>query len=242
MSKAHTGFQVTEHRPWRIWLILALILMLLAMMFLIGRAYQGLELSQLQIVRNTLESRVDELERRNVGLIRESAKLKRDMQIEHDAYLESKASLVQLQQEIVRLKEELVFYQGIVSPEQLALGINIQTFDLAPTNEGGVYRYKLVLTKRGKSSQVVKGSWNIVIEGKLGDDDVALEMDQLQVGSKAANHSFSFRYFQVFEGMLKLDENFSPEQIKLLIEPETRKIEDITESVAWAQALAGGEK
>ena len=242
MTRAHTGFQVTEHRPWRIWLSLVLLLLLLAMMFLIGRAYQGFELTQLRIVHNTLESRVDELDRRNSNLIRENAKLKRGMQIEHDAYVESNESLVQLQQEIVRLKEELVFYQGIVSPEQLALGINIQTFDLALTNEDGVYRYKLVLTKRGKSSQVVKGRFDIQVEGKLDGADASLGLEQLQPELQSGDQQFSFRYFQVFEGNLKLEDGFYPGLIKLSINPETRKIEDITESVAWAQALAGGEK
>jgi hypothetical protein len=241
VTRAHTGFQVTEHRPWRIWLALALILLLLAMMFFIGRAYQGFELTQLQIIKNTLVSRVDELERRNSTLIKDNAKLKRVTQIEHDAYTESNESLVKLQQEIVRLKEELVFYQGIVSPEQLALGINIQTFDLSRTGQDGSYRYKLVLTKRGKSSQVVKGSFDIKIDGTRDGENVSIGLDELQPDLKPEERAFSFRYFQVFEGKLKLGDGFHPGEIQLMIKPKTRKIEDITESVAWAQALVGGE-
>ncbi len=150
-------------------------------------------------------------------------------------------SLVKLQQEILGLKEELVFYQGIVSPEQLALGINIQSFELKKKNNGGLYRYKLVLTKRGKSSQVVKGTIEFSVNGQQGGQSSNIPLAELKQDFVASDLKFSFRYFQVFEGDMLLAEGFDPDEIKLMIKPTTRKIKNFSESISWVQALAGGE-
>ncbi len=235
------GFQVREHKPWRIWVAALLLILLLVIMFLLGRAYQGFEVGQLRIIRDTLELRIDELEQRNARLIKENAQLQGSAKIENDAYQRANDSLVKLQQEILALREELVFYQGIVSPEQLALGINIQSFELKKKNSDGLYRYKLVLTKRGKSNQVVKGTIEFSVKGQQDGQSSDIPLAELKQDFEASDLKFSFRYFQVFEGDLLLADGFNPDEIELMIKPTTRKIKNFSESISWVQALAGGE-
>ncbi len=235
------GFQVREHKPWRIWVAVLLLLVLLVIMFLLGRAYQGFEVSQLRMIRDTLELRIDELEQRNARLVKENAQLQGSAKIENDAYQRANDSLVKLQQEILALREELVFYQGIVSPEQLALGINIQSFELKKKNSDGLYRYKLVLTKRGKSNQVVKGTIEFSVKGQQDGQSSDIPLAELKQDFEASDLKFSFRYFQVFEGDLLLADGFNPDEIELTIKPTTRKIKNFSESISWVQALAGGE-
>ena len=86
MSKTHTGFQVRQHNPLRLWAGLGILLLLLVIMFLLGRAYQAYELSQIKIIRQTLEDRVADLELRNESLVRKNAQLDSDSKIERDAY------------------------------------------------------------------------------------------------------------------------------------------------------------
>lgn len=209
-------------------------------MFLLGRAYQSYELSQVKIVRQTLESRVSELEQRNATLVRKNAQLASDSKIEHDAYEKVNQSLVALQKKILQQKEQLVFYQGIVSPEKLALGINIQSMELNKKNDLGLYSYKLVLTKRGKSSKYVKGKLNFQVKGQVNGAHKDLDMKQIKQSFVDKDAKFSFRYFQVFEGELLLPENFEPYDIELEIKPTTRKIKNFSETISWTQALSGG--
>lgn len=240
MNKAHVGFQVRQHNPLRLWLGAGLLILLLVIMFLLGRAYQSYELSQLKLIRETLEGRVSELEQRNATLVRKNAQLASDSKIEHDAYEKVNESLVQLQKKLLQQKEELVFYQGIVSPEKLALGINIQSIELNKKNNLGLYSYKLVLTKRGKSSQYVKGDLNFQIKGQINGAQKDLDMKQLKQNFEKSDAKFSFRYFQVFEGEILLPENFKPYDIELEIKPTTRKIKNFSETISWTQALSGG--
>ncbi len=241
MSKAHQGFQVRENNPWRLWLSIGLILLLLVIMFLLGRAYHSYEFSQLKLVEEAMVARISELEQRNELLVNKNAHLDGISKIEHDAYEKSNQSLVKLQRDLLEIKEELVFYQGIVSPDELALGVNIQSFELMRKNNNGLYAYKLVLTKRGKSNQVVKGSMNLQVKGSQQGKPKALTLKNIKQEFDQKDEKFSFRYFQVFEGELLLPDSFEPSDIELEINPTTRKIKNFTETISWVQALAGGD-
>jgi cell division protein FtsB len=240
MSKPHVGFQVREHRPWRLWLGIALVALLLVVAFLLGRAYQSYELEELRLVRDAMEARIAELEQRNGSLVKKNAKLEGISKIEHDAYQKSKNSLVQLQQEMVKLKEEIVFYQGIVSPEQLALGINIQAFELEQKGDRR-FRYKLVLSKRGKGGKSIKGDFEFLLRGTLDGEETSFGLEKLKQDYQESDVVFSFRYFQPFAGELLLPEQFKAQEIQLKVNSKTRKIKDFSETISWDQALAGGE-
>lgn len=240
MSKAHGGFQVRQHNPWRFWLVSALVLLLLLVMFLFGRAYQSYEVTQLKFQKQTLQARIEELEARNARLVKTNARLESDSRIEHDAYTQSKGSLLALQKKLLEMKEQLVFYQGIVSPEELSLGVNIQSFELARKGDLGLYYYKLVLSKRGKSSKFVKGRFDFIVKGKRDEKPLDLPLKQIKQGYSDKDTKFSFRYFQVFEGELMLPEKFEPYDIQLKINPTTKKIKSFSETISWAQAVSGG--
>jgi hypothetical protein len=124
LSRVHRGFQVRQHKPWKVWLGVALLMGLMAMVFYLGKNYQSYQLEHLMLERETLVSRIEELETRNHNLVQKNAHLEGGSKIERDAYELANQELVRLQQELLAQKEELVFYRGIVSPKDAALGVN----------------------------------------------------------------------------------------------------------------------
>ena len=240
MNKAHMGFQVRQHNPWRIWLGAGLILSLLFIMFLIGRAYQSYELGQLSLEKEVMANRIAELELRNSALVKKNAQFKEVGRIEHDAYERANRSQAALQKEMLAMKEQLVFYQGIVSPEQLALGVNIQSLELIKKSNLGLYSYKLVLSKRGKSNKYIKGGFNLLIKGLSEEKQKDLDLKQVKQEFKDKDIKFSFRYFQVFEGDMLLPDKFEPFDIQVKIKPTTKKIKPFSETISWALAVSGG--
>jgi cell division protein FtsB len=240
VSDVHGGFLVRQHRPWRLWLSLLIVLLLLAVMFLLGRAWQNYELQRLQLTRETLQNRVAELEQRNQALVRRNAQLESSARIEGDAYAEARQSLVALQKEILDLKEQLVFYQGIVSPEKQAFGVHLQSFEIRPKNDMGAYAYKLVLTKQGKSDRPVKGRFDIRFMGIRDGKQQSLDLKAAAGNYREKATAFSFRYFQVFEGELKLPEGFEPYEVVVDVKPTTRKVKPFSEKIPWATATNGG--
>ncbi|RLA12088.1 MAG: hypothetical protein DRQ59_08385 [Gammaproteobacteria bacterium] len=233
----HRGFQVKQYKPWKLWLSLVIVLALLWLFFELGNAYQSFQLRQLNLERETMLNRINELEARNHKLVQKNAQLQGTSKIEHDAYQLSNQTLVELQQVILAQKEELIFYQGIVSPENAALGVNLQSFEVKPRSSPNLYSYKLVLTKQGKVSRKINGSAKITVRGKVDGVVSELKLSKIRVENPGKATKFSFRYFQVFEGDFKLPENLVPYEVEIGISPTTKKVKSYSETVSWAELI-----
>lgn len=238
MSQLHRGFQVKQHKPWKLWLVVVLVALLLWLFFILGQTYQSYELSLFKLERETLVSQVDELESRNHNLVKKNAQLSSSSRIEHDAYLLANQELIKLQRELLEQKEELVFYQGIVSPKDAELGINLQTFEVRAKGNGGVFSYKMVLTKRGEGTKKITGTADVLIRGEDKDGKRELLLSKIEPDKSEEDTKFSFRYFQVFEGEFSLVEEFTPYELEIDIISTTKNIKSFTENISWARVLS----
>ncbi len=186
----------------------------------------------------TLISRIEELESRNHSLVKKNAQLEGSSKIENLAYQQAAKSLAKLQRENLAQKEELVFYQGIVSPENAALGVNLQSFEVRRKNNQNTLSYKLVLTKQGKISRKLKGSVMIAI---LGEDDSGakeLKLADIRLENPGKATKFEFKYFQVFEGNIVIPEKFTPYEVEIGIKPTTKKVKSFSETISWARVMS----
>ena len=240
MSRMHGGFQVRQYRPWKIWLGMLVLLACLVASFYLGHYYQSYELELIKLERETLVSRIAELESRNHRLVEKNAHLEGGSKIEREAYQQANRELIRLQQELLAQKEELVFYRGIVSPSDTALGVNLQSFEVRRKSNQNEYSYKLILTKSGKSTRKVSGSTELLIRGESDGSVSELKLTDLVLEEADKSTKFAFRYFQVFEGDIILPEGFEPFEIKIGIKPTTKKVKAFSETISWAEVLSEG--
>jgi len=240
LSQTHRGFQVRQYRPWKVWLGIVLLVLLMAMFFYLGKGYQSYQLEHLELERETLVSRIAELETRNHNLVQKNAHLEGASKIEHDAYELANQELVRLEQELLAQKEELVFYRGIVSPKDAALAINLQSFEVRKKNSQNHYSYKMILTKSGKSTKKIYGGASVVIRGENGGNVSELKMSDLNLDKPGKATKFAFRYFQVFEGDIALPEGFEPFEVEIGIRPTTKKVKSFSETISWSRVLTEG--
>ena len=240
MSSLHRGFQVRQYKPWKIWLGLLLLIMLLVALFQMGKRFQAYELEYLQLERETLVSQIEDLKIRNRNLVQKNAHLQGGSKIERDAYEIANQNLVKLQQELLVQKEELAFYQGIVSPSDAELGVNLQTFEIRKKNNQSHFSFKMILTKSGKSTKKIQGAANVIIRGESGGKVSELKMSELGLDKQENATKFAFRYFQVFEGDISMPEGFEPFEVEIGINPSTRKVKSFTETISWAELLSEG--
>ncbi len=240
MNRLHGGFQVRQYRPWKIWIGCLLLVAFLAVSFYFGRSYQSQELDHALLERETLITRIDELESRNHNLVQENAHLEGGSKIEREAYQHANQELIQLQQELLVQKEELVFYRGIVSPSKAALGVNLQSFEVRKKNSQNQYSYKMILTKRGKSTKKVSGGTKVLIRGESDGSVSELNLSDLLLENSSKGTKFAFRYFQVFEGDISLPDGFEPFEVKIGIAPTTKKVKAFSETISWTEVLSEG--
>jgi len=240
LSDLHRGFQVRQYKPWKVWLGICLLIALMALFFYFGKDYQSYQLNRLQLEREALVSRIGELETRNHNLVKKNAHLAGSSKIERDAYELANQELARLQQEMLTQKEELVFYRGIVSPKDAALGVNLQSFVVRKKNNHNLYSYKMILTKSGKSTKKIRGGAEVVIRGENGGSVSELKMTDLVLENPGKATKFSFKYFQVFEGDIAIPEGFEPFEVEIGIKPTTKKVESFTETISWTRVLSEG--
>jgi hypothetical protein len=237
MRKAHKGFKVKQHKPWKLWVSIIMVLLLFWGFFVLGQAYQSYQLMQLDLERATLLSKIDELESRNHTLVKNNAQLEGSSKIENDAYQRASQALVKLQRQILAQKEELIFYQGIVSPANAALGVNLQSFQVKRKNNQKPLSYKLVLTRQGKISRKLKGSVKITIHGEDAGGAKEYKLSEIRLENPGKGTKFNFKYFQVFEGDIAFPEKFTPFEVDIDINATTKKVKSFSETISWARVL-----
>ena len=240
MSSLHGGFKVRQHKPWKVWLGIGLLIVLMGGFFYLGQGYQSFELDRLKLERETLVSRIEELESRNQNLVQKNAHLDGTSRIERDAYELANQELVKLQQELLAQKEELAFYRGIVSPKDAALGVNLQSFEMRKKNNQNQYSYKMILTKNGKSTRKISGGAIVRIRGERAGSVSELKLSDLSLENSEKVTKFSFRYFQVFEGDITLPDGFMPFEVEIGIKPTTKKVKSFSETISWTRVLSEG--
>jgi hypothetical protein len=147
-------------------------------------------------------------------------------------------NLQDLQAQVLRQREELTFYRGIVSPEDGIGGLRVQGFQVQSGGAPRHYRLLLVLQQSMREDAVVSGSVNIQIEGVRANRPEQLALPQLADGADA-QLPFKFRYFQKFEQDVVLPEGFEPRAVN--VEVRSTRLAPVRESYPWqvqAESLA----
>ncbi|GAB4358228.1 MAG: hypothetical protein Kow006_26580 [Gammaproteobacteria bacterium] len=236
MAKHTTTFIVRQHRPWKA-LIAAVVLLVAyagSSYWLFQHAQERAGFDRLSAIkeRNRLENRIKELEEANEQLTTKLAVLERASQIDRESRAKVRGEVKELQDENLELKQELAFYRGIVSPEDRKAGLKIQSFEITSGQEPSLYMYKLILTQVLKNDRLASGTVAIEVEGVEGGNKVRLPLSRLAEGAKETL-PFRFKFFQNFEGELRLPPGFNAEAVVLTVVPTTKGLEKLEQRVPW---------
>lgn len=230
---------VRPHRPIRngvIYTILAvLVTAAIGGAFEFGRLRGGFDTTEATRERDRLVNEVDTLTRLNRELRERIALLERSSEIDRQAREQVQASLSAMQDEVLELREELAFYRGIVSPEDAQAGLKIQNFRLSKGPGNTLYHFRLVLIQAVKHDKRATGKIELTVHGVRDGDPVAMPLRELAV-TDTGEIDYSFKYFQEFEGNIRLPEGFTPSRVDILIQPSGRSADAVRRTVPWSEA------
>lgn len=236
----HEGFLVKQHRPLHKWVNFAIVAFIAILAFYAGRwdQHHGLDQSYEEIQK--LNVAIEQLSQRNEDLVQKNANLLGSSKVERDAYVSANRSIVELQKQVLSLKEELVFYRGIVSPDKSDYAVNLQEFSLQKSGNQNLYSFKLVLTKQGKSSYSIRGDVQFSVIGLQEGNEKTIDLNQLFI-EKTGKLKYSFKYFQIFENSFSLPEGFFPEVMTVRVKSRSKKVKSLEKRYNWAELLSGEE-
>jgi hypothetical protein len=235
---------ITVQRPI-LWLasFIGLILLVVVMIwvsFEYGLKVAGYDKRDAMKYIGDLQQQVEDLQSQYTEKQRQTAMLERSSTIDDGASDQLKTSLDAAQAESLELKKELAFYKNIVTPEDTKRSLAIQTIQVKPDVDG-TFRYKIMVSQRGRNDRIASGSIAVTIEGS--QDGLAKKLKLSSVSNEAKKQKrFGFKYFQNFEGTMKLPVSFQPEHIRIQVKPRSSRIDAIDEKFAWADLTAGGEQ
>jgi len=226
---------VKPHRPWRNRLIIAGVTLAVLLggwgLFEYGRARAGFDALSAQEAQGQLQQQTQELQNQLTQLREEKAILERSAQIDRKAYKDLEATVSGLQAEIAEYKGELAFYRGIVSPRDAQQGLRVESFEVSANGAENGFRYKLVLTQVLKSDRLARGKIALEVEGLQDGQNKVLSLQDI-AADDSKTLTFNFKYFQNFEGDIKLPAGFVPLRVVVKVDPYGNA-EKVEKSFDW---------
>lgn len=235
-------FVIRQHPTWRrravlIGAVLGSIVVLYAM-YEWGRLEGGYSrFAEIQH-RRELAARIQALEEENERLRAEVASAELARNVDNKAYADVEKNLADLQAQVLKHREQLTFYRGIVSPEDGIGGLRIQRFQVLRGAAERQYRLRLVLVQSMRQETVVSGAVIVQIEGVRDNRPVQLSLPQAGPTTRADGQlPFQFRYFQNLEHDIVLPEGFEPRAVN--IEVRSARLDPVRESYPWQVQAEG---
>lgn len=190
--------------------------------------YNKLEAVQLRL---ELNGQIDKLTDENQALGEQVTMLERTRLVDDESADEVRNTLVQLQDEVLELREEVDFYRGIISPADRQAGLDIQSFKLSSGGETGLYHYDLVMTHVLRNQSIVSGSVKVFVQGVQDGVPVTLDFKKLSPNN-SVTEAFKFRYFQALAGDVRLPEGFVARAVQ--VEITSGGSNSMNKSFPWA--------
>jgi hypothetical protein len=209
---------------WRFWLAwAALLLLLFAVGVGVGR-YVSLPVGvPLEDPMEALQASITRLETRAEVDRATISALRRD--------------IAEAQVQIEELERELVFYRGVMAPEEQDSPLIVRPPIFLPGDTESLWRYQLVVQQGARAESARQGDlWVSFLSA--GDATVEAEaveyrLDELDPTLGGDALTLNFRYFQKIEGELQLPEGFVPERVVLTVRLSKPKSDDIRRVFAW---------
>lgn len=183
-------------------------------------------------------ARAFELAKRNEELQNRLSVLQRSRQVSQIADRLLQKNLAERDEEIRSLRADQAFYSRLVGADAQPGGLAVHGIVLKPIAHTRAFNFTVTLTHSAEGARETDGKLSLAVEGIRSDKLVVLDWSEL-VGTAAADGlPFAFRYFQQVQGTLMLPGGFTPNRIRITLEPKGGP--EVTRSVPWSEALHGG--
>jgi Family of unknown function (DUF6776) len=187
----------------------------------------------------SLTRRLEEEQATSDELRRQLAIAQTSGEIDRETYSRVESNLGDLQAKIQAQEEELVFYRGIVSPQDGVAGLRIQSLEILPGDGERRYTLRVVLVQAIVHSRRVSGEVRLQLEGVRGGQMTSFDVADLAAGDARYDMGYEFRYFQGLETDLELPVGFEPQHVNVEIVPNEARADHVSQSFEWSVAATG---
>ncbi len=236
MTRSHQIVQKSHKGPMRALVYGVVALVTVAgsgwALFDYGRYRAGFDSEAALQQLTSLEHRIKAYELETRGLREKIAILEHGKKIDQAAYVSVESNLKALQDELLELKQQINFYQSIVSPADVKKGVRVLSLEFEALDDAREFRYKLILIRGPRRARQVIGRAKVHLVGVQQGKEVKFPLDDLHL-SKVGSGKYRFRYFQEFQGIIALPEGFEPREAVVKLTPSGKTPKVVEERFEW---------
>lgn len=201
---------VRTHVPWY-WrlaaavLVLALALALAGWIYDAGRRFAGFDRTESETEITALRNRLGQLEEETARLGALANAGESHLQIEKTTREQLARQVKALEDENVRLKENLAVFENLASGGMKSEGISLSRLRIEPLGTGGRYRYRVLASRQGlQTNQDFKGELQFFLTVQQPGGESAMIVLPQSGDSDGGRFPVAFRNFRSLEGSFQL--------------------------------------
>lgn len=211
--------------------LIALIAVCLFTGYRLGNYYHAFQMSTLE----QQKQRLDDLYQQQAKQVERIHSLEVELAVEQLASQNAQTTLKQMADEHYQVKKQLAFYEKVMAPEKEADGLVIDKVKLSATQSPNHYDFQVILVQQLLKKRYAKGYITLKVIGSLDNKPAQLTLNDISNLTKK-DLSFSFQYFQVFDGGFTLPEDFVPEKVQIsaiLTKSKWQKYQKLNKTIDW---------
>jgi hypothetical protein len=196
--------------------IAAVSLALAAWMYDAGRRFAGFDSSETREELTQLRSTVARLELELAQLRSLSDAADAKVKIEQSAQMQLAAQLKQYEQENIRIKEDLAFFEGLVPNGQRDERVSIHRFTVQPGATPTEYRYRMLVLQGGRRDQPFQGRMQFMVDQQDRGRNAMIPMTGDGIGDNGMQ-PLNFKFFHRIEGTFRMQSSVGAKAVQVRI-------------------------
>jgi len=154
----------------------------------------------------------------------------RQLQVAQAAQINLAKALSDMQDESLRMKEDVAFYKNILSENDNGSELKVYSFKLAKGAQPRQYEYHILLVQSGRHDKLVQGSLKLAMNAIQNEQAVKLPLGN---GANAAQViPVNFKYYQRIDGTFIVPQGVEAQSVELnFMEPGAAAKPKITQKM-----------
>jgi hypothetical protein len=169
-----------------------------------------------------------QLRSENTALQQTIVHMEQQSQVDRAAQRNLTSQMVTLQEESMRLKEDVVFYDSILSDSDTKSEPRIHSVKLVRGARSGEYRYQILLMQSGRHDKPVQGRLRLLLQASQEGRAVS---KPLNATGQASDPRISFKYYQRVEGTFVVPQTLVGQSVQVEFVPTGARQQKLVGSV-----------
>ena len=123
-------------------------------------------------------------------------------------------------------------------PAGKAEGLHVERLEISPSTLGDFFSYRLTLIQVRRNDRFASGKVDFSIAGMRDGEQLTIPFEELDQSASAIE--FKFKYFQDFEGVFEIPDDFDPAHVLVKVRPKGKRLKPVDRQFEWRSIVTGG--